>query len=136
MFAWTSPSAESDEKPVVMTPSNHSPFAPLLLSPPVPRPMAPSFRIGLYLGPGRGPSNGFIKGPIVALASLMTQWPLVWSALLGSPLTRPVTNGQLVVTGRLSGNGLLSPAQRPFSRSPITQGPSPAPLFQMVHFPK
>src|SRR6185369_3829157 len=101
----------------VITPSKNCPCAPLLLSPPVPRPIAPSFLIGLYLALGRWPSNGVVKAPDCALPTLMVQWFLPAE----SPFTIPVT--YLWVTGVLASNGLTFPAQRPFSRSPMTQGP-------------
>src|SRR3954454_23559579 len=93
MLAWTSLSAMSDENAAVMTPSNQSPFALAVLSPPVPRPMAPSFLIGLYLALGRLPSNGVVNAPVVASPSLMTQWFMPAT----SPFTMPVTYFQVVI---------------------------------------
>jgi hypothetical protein len=42
MLAWTESSAASVGMPEVMTPSKKDPMEPLLLSPPVPRTIAPS----------------------------------------------------------------------------------------------
>src|SRR4051812_3039055 len=129
MFACTASSAIADEYLAVMTPSKKFPLAALLLSPPVPRPTAPCLRMGLYLALGRGPSNGTLNGPDCASPTLMVQWFLPAT----SPLTMPVTYFE--VTGVLASNGLLFPAHRPFSRSPMIHGPAPAPLPQMVQFP-
>src|SRR6188474_1592693 len=106
-----------------MTPSKKSPLPELLLSPPVPRPTAPCFFIGLYWLLGRWPSNGVASIPDCALPTLMVQWFLP----AASPFTMPVT--YLKVTGLLSLYGLEFPAHRPFSRSPMTHGPLSAPLF-------
>src|SRR5438309_821004 len=99
-----------------MTPSNQFPCAALLLSPPVPRPMAPSNRIGLYLELGRLPSNTGVNGPDWASPSLMVQWPLAWAVSVLAPLTMPVTYFQVVIGGFMA-KGLESPAHKPFSRS-------------------
>ena len=47
MLVWTALSFASDAKPVVMTPSKKLPTPLLLLSPPIPRMIAPCFFIGL-----------------------------------------------------------------------------------------
>ena len=48
MFACTEFSVASDGWPEVMTPSKNDPIEPLLLSPPMPRMIAPSLCIGEY----------------------------------------------------------------------------------------
>src|SRR6188768_4225896 len=130
MLAWTASSAASDEKWAVMTPSNQLPCAPLLPSPPVPRPMAPSLRIGLYRVVGRCPSNTGFNGPDWALPFLIAHR----FAPAAPPLTMPTT--YLCVTGLLGSYGLVLPAHRPSSRSPMIHGPAPSPLPQITQVPK
>ncbi len=46
MLAWTAASVAAEGSPEVMTPSYQVPTAPSLLSPPVPRMIAPCFFMG------------------------------------------------------------------------------------------
>src|SRR5215831_19710756 len=90
----------------------------LLLSPPLPRRIAPCLRIGSYVTSTRGPSNITDNGPRCASPPIDVQW-------CGSPLAIAVTNRH-VMFGRcaqpLDPSGLTHPT-RLFSWSVMIHGP-------------
>src|ERR1022692_689129 len=101
-----------------MTPSKNDPMDDLLLSPPVPRTMAPSWCIGAYPPRlGSAPLYQVVRPPDWALP------PLIAYVVVPLFLTRAVTN----VPGLplLLVSEPLAPAKSPFSRSAWTQGPDP-----------
>src|SRR3954447_20097346 len=121
MFAWTELSVASLGRPAVMTPSKNEPIDPLLLSPPVPRTIDPSWCIGVYPGRdvGSAPEDRVARPPDCALPSLSAKkfCPLF--------LSTAVTNGAPLPVFEVF---LLKPSldwNRPFSRSACTHGPLP-----------
>src|SRR5215469_12022092 len=121
MFAWTALSAAFDGYPAVITPSKKYPRDRLVPSPPVPRTMEPSLRIGEYCL-GSGPLYQVVREPLRALPPLSVNavLPLFFSNAVTNVLAFPVLC--LLVP--------LSLWNRPFSRSACTHGPFP------VHRPK
>src|ERR1700722_6744505 len=109
MLAATALSALSAGYPAVMTPSKKDPRARLLLSPPVPRTIDPSFCIGEYPA-GSAPEYQVVSGP---------DWefePLSVKVDTPSFLRRAVT--KLLALPR--SEGLTAPWKMPFSRSACT----------------
>src|SRR3984957_3501333 len=116
MLACTALSAASAGKPDVSTPSKNEPIEALLLSPPVPSTIAPSWCIGAYpLGSDR--SQKVDRPPDCALPPLSSKvvCPLFFSTAVTKSLLLDVSFGLLP-----------SPLTYwPFSMSASTQGPLP-----------
>src|SRR6266581_8844478 len=101
-----------------MTPSKNDPTDALLLSPPVPRTMAPSLCMGAYPPMlGSAPLYQVVRPPDCALP------PLIAYVVVPLFLTRAVTNA--LELPWLFVSEPLAPAKSPFSRSAWTQGPDP-----------
>src|SRR5262249_60435918 len=90
MLACTALSVASVGNPDVITPSKNVPCEPLLLSPPLPRTMAPCLRIGSYVASTRAPSNMVASAPCWASPPSEAQW-------CGSPFATAVTNRWLTL---------------------------------------
>ena len=82
-----------------MTPSNQFPWRRCCCRRRCPRPIAPSFRIGLYRALGRLPSNSFVSVPALRIALLDGPVPVRMLELADSPFTMPVTYFQAVIGG-------------------------------------
>src|SRR3712207_6087323 len=106
----------SGAKPVVIAPSKKEPGAALLLSPPAPSVMPPSWCIGMYAA-GSDPFQSWVSVAALALPPLRANW--LWPSLRRTA----VTNGEVWLTLA----GLLDPllVKTPFSRSAWIQGPLP-----------
>src|SRR3954471_644649 len=101
-----------------MTPSKNEPMERLLLSPPVPRTIEPSWCMGMYPPRvGSPPLYQVVRPPDWELPPLRAYavWPLFFSSA--------VTNG--VALPRFAVLEPLPPWNSPFSRSPATHGPRP-----------
>ena len=102
--------------PEVIAPSKKAPGAALLLSPPVPRTMPPSFFIGAYPD-GRAPL--YSDGTVGCVASPPSKAKFVVPSLRSTAVTKGLC--------RLVFDGLLDPLpmNTPFSRSAWIHGPGP-----------
>src|SRR6202042_954125 len=87
MLACTALSAASVGKPDVITPSKNEPIEALLLSPPVPSTIAPSWGIGAY-PLGSDPFQNVDRPPDWALPPLSSKlvWPLFFSTAVTKSL--------------------------------------------------
>ena len=88
----------------------------LLLSPPVPSTIEPSWCIGVYPPEGSAPLYQVVRPPLCELPPLSAK--VVWPLFFSSAVTNGVALPRLAVLERFPWNS-------PFSRSPATHGPMP-----------